>query len=98
MWGIQVIIPQKLQERVLLELHQSHPGIVRMKTIAQGYFWWPKLDQDIEHLSKSCLQCQGMRNAPLLWLHFTPGSGPQSHGNKFTLILLDRSRERASSS
>ena len=64
MWDIRVIIPQKLQERVLQELHQSHPGIVRMKTIVQSYFWWPKLDRDIEHLTKSRLQCQSMKNAP----------------------------------
>ena len=31
MWGIKVIVPNKLQGRVLEELHTGHTGIVRMK-------------------------------------------------------------------
>jgi len=67
MWGVWVIVPKKLQETVLQELHQGHPGIVRMKSIAQlmsllCHVWSPKLDHDIESLSKSCEACQ---SAPL---------------------------------
>lgn len=34
LWGIRVIIPSILRERVLFELHTGHPGIVRMKSLA----------------------------------------------------------------
>ena len=34
LWRIRVIVPAKYTEQVLQELHQSHPGIVRMKTVA----------------------------------------------------------------
>ncbi len=34
MWGVRVIVPQKLREQVLQELHQSHPGMARMKALA----------------------------------------------------------------
>lgn len=44
MWGYRVIIPEKLQEKVLSELHATHAGIVRMKSIARSFFWWPKID------------------------------------------------------
>ena len=37
-WGIRVLIPSKLQQRLLNELHQDHPGICRMKSIARSYF------------------------------------------------------------
>ena len=37
MLGIYVVIPHKLQRRVLEELYQDHPGIVRMKSIARLY-------------------------------------------------------------
>ena len=29
-----------------------------MKALARGHFWWPKLDQDIEALARSCESCQ----------------------------------------
>ena len=37
LWGSRVVIPPKLQGYVLSELHVSHPGIVRMKTVARKY-------------------------------------------------------------
>ena len=66
MWGIRVIVPRKLQTEVLQELHQSHPGTVRMKTMARSYMyvWWPGLDREIEQLVKSCTSCQSVKNAP----------------------------------
>ena len=64
MWGIRVVIPHKLRKKVLQELHQSHVGIVRMKSLARSYFWWPSLDQEIKELVKGCIQCQSVRNAP----------------------------------
>ena len=63
-WGVLVILPKKLQETVLQELHQGHPGFIWMKSIARSYVWWPKLDHDIESLSKYCEACQSVRSAP----------------------------------
>lgn len=62
--GMWVVIPQKLREQVLLELHSSHPGIVRMKGIAQGRVWWPSIDKDIEKTVQNCQGCQSMRAQP----------------------------------
>ena len=64
MWGMRVIIPRCLQEVMLKELHSECPGISRMKAIARSHVWWPKLDQDIEDLVKSCSACQSVRQAP----------------------------------
>lgn len=43
LWGIRVIIPKQLRERVLHELHTGHPGIVRMNSLARLHVWWPIL-------------------------------------------------------
>ena len=64
LWGVRVVVPLNLREQVIEELHQSHPGIVRMKSIARSYFWWPKLDKDIEVREKSCIQCKSVQSAP----------------------------------
>jgi len=64
LWGIRVIIPQKLQGTILDESHKDHPGIVRMKAIACSYVWWEGVDRDIESLVKSCQACQSVKNLP----------------------------------
>ena len=46
------------------ELHVSHPGVTRMKGLARGYVWWPKIDSDIERFVSSCSECQEQRPAP----------------------------------
>ena len=62
MLGHRVVIPVKLRNKVLSELHEGHLGIVKMKTLARSYIWWPKIDKDIEHLAKSCPGCQLQQN------------------------------------
>ena len=64
LWGIRVVIPQKLRNTALRELHRDHPGKVQMKAIAPSYLWWERLDGDIESVVRSCPACQSVRNAP----------------------------------
>ena len=64
MWGIRVIIPIKLRNKVLDELHEGHLGIVKMKELSRSFFWWPQLGSDIEHLARKCLGCQVHQKAP----------------------------------
>ena len=64
LWGSRVVIPPKLQHCVLGELHVSHPGIVRMKTLARKYIWWPNLDKELEELVQNCHVCQTNQRKP----------------------------------
>ena len=64
LWGIRVIVPFKLQKPVLCELHEGHAGIVRMKSLARSYIWWPNIDADIERLAKECYSCQQVQGMP----------------------------------
>ena len=64
LWGNRVVIPTKLRPNMLLDLHESHIGIVRMKSLARLHFWWPGLSDDIERLVKDCTACQEHASLP----------------------------------
>lgn len=62
--GSRVVIPTACRSTLLVELHQSHPGMVRMKTLARSYIYWPGLDKDIERVVRDCDLCQEHRRCP----------------------------------
>ena len=64
LWGNCVIVPPALRKNILMELHDCHPGVVRMKSLARSYLWWPLLDMDIESVVKECAKCQHKQKAP----------------------------------
>ncbi|UYV66064.1 K02A2.6-like [Cordylochernes scorpioides] len=71
-WGNRVIIPTNLRAKMLDELHNSHQGIVGLKSVARTLFWWPGLDKDIEETVRRCNCCQSLacmppRATPVNW-------------------------------
>ena len=38
-WGKLVIIPKKLPEKMLSELHRDHPGVSSMKTLTRCHMY-----------------------------------------------------------
>ena len=64
LWGTRVVVPKKLQGKVLNELHCNHLGMSRMKNLARSYVWWPGLDRDIEEITKGCTSCQVVKDMP----------------------------------
>ncbi|XP_029904245.1 LOW QUALITY PROTEIN: uncharacterized protein K02A2.6-like [Myripristis murdjan] len=64
LWGARVIIPQKGRKILLKLLHQSHPGMSRMKGLARSYVWWPQMDQDVEREVHQCDACQQNSMSP----------------------------------
>ncbi|XP_043266601.1 uncharacterized protein K02A2.6-like [Venturia canescens] len=70
MWGYRVIIPEDLRKNLLKELHDSHLGVVKMKSVARSYIWWPGIDNEIENVVKSCEWClEAADNPPKAALH-----------------------------
>ena len=64
LWGTRVVIPPQGRKRVLEELHDTHQGASKMKSLARSYVWWPKLDAAIDNLVKKCNTCQKSRPVP----------------------------------
>ena len=54
LWGIRVLIPTKLQERVLEELRGGYLSVVKMKAPAMSYVWWPNVSFRLEELARNC--------------------------------------------
>ena len=62
--GMRVIVPESCQKPVLMELHTSHPGMVKLKSLACPHIWWPLIDRHIEQMVRDCQSCQSVRNRP----------------------------------
>ena len=62
--GTWVVVPPQGRKQVLELLHDTHPGMERIKRLDRSYFWWPALDAEIEEKVKSCHTCQSSRNRP----------------------------------
>ncbi|XP_003369038.1 reverse transcriptase family protein [Trichinella spiralis] len=54
LWGIRTVIPMKLRSRVLMKLHEIHPGRERM----------PAMNKDIEMKAQSCEGCATAQKNP----------------------------------
>lgn len=63
-WGARTVIPPSLHARVLHSLHQTHPGIVAMKSIARQHCWWPCISEDIAAHVRNCPRCTEAQKAP----------------------------------
>ena len=64
MWGSRVVVPSKLRRNILQELHERHPGMVKMKGLARSFAWWPHLDNNIESVVNKCSSCQTCKETP----------------------------------
>ena len=64
LWGSRVVIPAVARDKVLDELHDGHPDISRMKSLARSAVWWPKIDADLEQKVKKCGKCQVNKKNP----------------------------------
>ncbi len=65
LWGSRVAVPPQGRENIMTELHETHPGIVRMKALARSYVWWPGIDKDLENKVHVCQECQVHQKAPV---------------------------------
>lgn len=64
MWGTRIVVPPKLRPYVLEALHEGHMGVVKMKSLARSYIWWPGIDLQIEEMAKLCNGCLERQKQP----------------------------------
>ena len=54
LWGSRVVVPEQDWEMVLQELHDGHPGVIRMKSLTRMVVWWPGINKDIDQYVRTC--------------------------------------------
>ncbi len=81
-----VVLPCGHQQ-IVDEIHETHPVVSRMKSLARSFVWGPSMNQDVENKVKSCTQCQTNQKC-----HHQPscthGSGQYALGMSYTWTLL----------
>ncbi|XP_062713844.1 uncharacterized protein K02A2.6-like [Aedes albopictus] len=77
LFGDRVVVPQLYQNRILQRLHHGHPGIVRMKSLARSFVFWPGIDGQIEAFVKQCKNCASVAKSPA---HAAPEAWPTPSG------------------
>ncbi|XP_033098255.1 uncharacterized protein K02A2.6-like [Anneissia japonica] len=40
-------------------------GVVKIKSLARSFVWWPGIDHELEEVTKRCTGCQANRNMPI---------------------------------
>lgn len=65
LWNHRIVIPEGLKKQILSQLHSSHIGVMKMKSIARNHFYWPGINADIENLSNSCKDCSVNKSSPV---------------------------------
>ena len=58
-----MIVPATRHNTVLNQLHETHPGIAKMKMLASSHVWCHGIDSDIKTKVQTCNTCQS--NHPL---------------------------------
>lgn len=56
--GERVFIPEPQRASVLKNLHTGHLGIVKTQLRARKDVYWPKINEDIDKMCRSCTVCQ----------------------------------------
>nr|XP_022914005.1 uncharacterized protein K02A2.6-like [Onthophagus taurus] len=61
LWKGRKCIPKSLQYPTLKMLHDGHPGITAMQSIARLHVYWQNIDADIEKYVQGCQTCQSSK-------------------------------------
>ena len=57
------MLRKTLYKKALSLVHQNHWGIEKTKHMIRESFWWPKMNNDVEDLVKTCPFCQAVTSS-----------------------------------
>ena len=56
--GTRIVVPKKLQGRVIELGHEGHQGMAKIKQRLRTKVWWPGIDKEAEAFCRTCHDCQ----------------------------------------
>ena len=77
--GDRIVMPKKLQKKIINIAHSSHQGIVKTKALLRETVWFPGIDKQVETAVRECIPCQASTRSksPHAPLKMTPlAEGP----------------------
>ena len=63
-FGARIVIPARLGSQVLQPVHLGHFETQQMKQLAHSVVCWLHINNDIEHLCRTCTSCAERQNKP----------------------------------
>ena len=75
LYNDRVVIPKKLQKRILKDFHTGHPEKNRMKSLMRSYVYWPAMDKDIIDMINAYRGCALATKAPATTFKPWPKTG-----------------------
>ena len=60
-----MVNPDKFHPAILHLLHDGHPGMTKIKSIARLHVRWPRIDETIKQLVKTCTLCAQLAQDPM---------------------------------
>ena len=61
--GERILVPSKMRNRILKNLHEGHLGIEKTKQLAREFVFWPGMNAEIADKVSSCSICLENRNS-----------------------------------
>lgn len=58
LWGDRLVIPQGLQEKLSIFVHESHLGYEKTLARAKQLYYWIRMDKDIKQVVERCRICE----------------------------------------
>lgn len=98
--GTRLVIPAKLQSKMVDLAHIGHQGMVKTKSLLREKVWFPGIDRLVEHCVKSCMTCQIATDTPAReplvmsdlpvapWTELSMDIGQLSNG-QYIFVVLD---------
>ena len=62
--GTRIIVPEKLQSRMVMLTHTGQQGIIKTKRFLRDSVWFPGIDKKVEELVKGWVPCQATNHDP----------------------------------
>ena len=98
----RLLIPTKLQRRVVNLAHEGHQGVIKTKQLLRQHVWFHGIDSLVQDVCQSCIQCQANTPATNLeplqmtTIPKTPWTtlcadftGPFPNNGKYALVIVD---------